>query len=58
MGGMSVYINFTSSSLMVSNFAVCGIPILARLYSKNFILEIFSMRYVNIFGFILADAGN
>ena len=44
---------FTSSSLMVSNFAVCGIPFLAGFYSKNFILEMFSMRYVNIFGFFL-----
>lgn len=53
MGGLSVYIPFTSSSLMVSNFALCGIPFLAGFYSKDFILEMFSMRYINIFGFIL-----
>jgi hypothetical protein len=56
MGGLSVYINFTSSSLMVSNFAVCDMTFLAGLYFKNFILDIFSMRYMNMFGFILADA--
>ena len=32
MGGLSIYIPFTSSSLMVSNFALCGIPFLARFY--------------------------
>jgi NADH:ubiquinone oxidoreductase subunit 5 (subunit L)/multisubunit Na+/H+ antiporter MnhA subunit len=49
MGGLSIYMPFTSSSLMVSNFALCGMPFLAAFYSKNFILEIFSLRCVNIF---------
>jgi len=44
---------FTSSSLIVSNFAVCGMPFLAGFYSRDFILEMFSMRYINIFGFLL-----
>ena len=52
IGGLSVYIPFTSSSLMVSNFALCGMPFLAGFYSRDYILEIFSMRYVNIFGFL------
>jgi len=53
IGGLSIYIPFTSSSLMVSNFALCGMPFLAGFYSRDFILEMFSMRYVNIFGFFL-----
>jgi len=44
---------FTSASLMVSNFALCGMLFLAGFYSRDFILEMFSMRYVNIFGFFL-----
>jgi len=38
---------------MVSNFAVCVMPFLAGFYSRYFILEMFSMRYVNVFGFFL-----
>ena len=38
IGGLSVYIPFTSSSLMVSNFALCGMPFLAGLLFFPFIL--------------------
>ena len=31
--------------------ALCEIPFMARFYSKDFILEMFSRRYVNIFVF-------
>nr|YP_009350267.1 NADH dehydrogenase subunit 5 [Apilitermes longiceps]AQP26717.1 NADH dehydrogenase subunit 5 [Apilitermes longiceps] len=53
MGGLSIYMPFTSSSLMVSNFALCGMPFLAGFYSSDYILEMFSMSYVNVFGFLL-----
>nr|AQP26956.1 NADH dehydrogenase subunit 5 [Nasutitermes sp. G682] len=53
MGGLSVYMPFTSSSLMVSNFALCGMPFLAGFYSSDYILEMFSMSYINMFGFLL-----
>nr|YP_009351684.1 NADH dehydrogenase subunit 5 [Ruptitermes arboreus]AQP30386.1 NADH dehydrogenase subunit 5 [Ruptitermes arboreus] len=53
MGGISVYMPFTSSCLMVANFALCGMPFLAGFYSKDFILEMFSMGYINMFGFFL-----
>lgn len=53
IGGLSVYMPFTSSCLMVSSFALCGMPFLAGFYSRDFILEMISMRYVNVFGFLL-----
>nr|AQP28664.1 NADH dehydrogenase subunit 5 [Nasutitermes sp. 3 TB-2017]AQP29854.1 NADH dehydrogenase subunit 5 [Nasutitermes sp. 4 TB-2017] len=53
MGGLSIYMPFTSSSLMVSNFALCGMPFLAGFYSSDYILEMFSMSYMNMFGFLL-----
>jgi NADH-ubiquinone oxidoreductase chain 5 len=51
IGGLSVYIPF-SSSLMVPNSVLCGVPFLVGFYSKDFILELFSMRYVNMIGFL------
>ena len=48
MGGLSIYTPFTSL-LMVSNFALFGVSFLAKFYSKDFSLEMFSLRYVNIF---------
>ena len=39
MDGLSIYMPFTSASLMVSYFSLCGMPFLAGFYSRDFILE-------------------
>nr|UAT98125.1 NADH dehydrogenase subunit 5 [Smerinthus caecus] len=51
MGGISMYLPFTSLCLNISNMALCGIPFLAGFYSKDLILEMVSFSNLNMFVF-------
>ena len=49
MGRLRIIIPLTSSCFNVANLALCGIPFLAGFYSKDLILEIVSLSYINLF---------
>jgi len=53
IGGLVSQIPLTSACLNVANLALCGIPFLAGFYSKDLILEVVSLSYINIFSFFL-----
>nr|QOY24529.1 NADH dehydrogenase subunit 5 [Hydrophoria lancifer] len=53
MGSLSMMMPLTSSCFNVANLALCGMPFLAGFYSKDLILEIVSLSYINVFSFFL-----
>nr|QXG15694.1 NADH dehydrogenase subunit 5 [Sarcophaga depressifrons] len=53
MGNLSLMMPLTSSCFNVANLALCGMPFLAGFYSKDLILEMVSLSYINLFSFFL-----
>nr|YP_009048686.1 NADH dehydrogenase subunit 5 [Byasa alcinous]AHZ89281.1 NADH dehydrogenase subunit 5 [Byasa alcinous] len=53
MGGLVYYVPLTSLCLNISNLALCGMPFLAGFYSKDLILDVFSMSNLNIMVYML-----
>nr|AMH85403.1 NADH dehydrogenase subunit 5 [Hydrotaea sp. ACMJ-2016] len=53
MGSLSSMMPLTSSCFNVANLALCGMPFLAGFYSKDLILEMVSLSYINQFSFFL-----
>nr|YP_009349773.1 NADH dehydrogenase subunit 5 [Pseudokuzicus pieli]AQM39818.1 NADH dehydrogenase subunit 5 [Pseudokuzicus pieli] len=53
MGGLCMQMPLTIICFNVSNLALCGMPFLAGFYSKDLILEIVSLSYLNLFSFFL-----
>nr|YP_010895139.1 NADH dehydrogenase subunit 5 [Ironomyia nigromaculata]WJW73665.1 NADH dehydrogenase subunit 5 [Ironomyia nigromaculata] len=53
MGALVYHMPMTSMCFNVANLALCGMPFLAGFYSKDLILEIVSLSYMNLFIFFL-----
>nr|AFO73399.1 NADH dehydrogenase subunit 5 [Anopheles punctulatus] len=53
MGSLSMSMPFTCSCFNVANLALCGMPFLAGFYSKDLILEMVMLSYLNSFSFFL-----
>nr|WNX95659.1 NADH dehydrogenase subunit 5 [Chlaenius rufifemoratus bimaculatus] len=53
MGNLMLQMPLTCMCMNVANLALCGMPFLAGFYSKDLILEVVCMNYVNILIFFL-----
>nr|WRQ18128.1 NADH dehydrogenase subunit 5 [Coproporus sp.] len=53
MGNLINFMPLTCCFFMISNMALCGIPFLSGFYSKDLILEILSMNYLNFYIYLI-----
>nr|AND96610.1 NADH deshydrogenase subunit 5 [Helictopleurus quadripunctatus] len=53
MGNLINLMPLTCSFFIISNMALCGLPFLSGFYSKDLILEVISMNYLNLFIYII-----
>nr|YP_010538701.1 NADH dehydrogenase subunit 5 [Luciola parvula]UYE92312.1 NADH dehydrogenase subunit 5 [Luciola parvula] len=53
MGSLINIMPLTCTFFNISNFSLCGLPFLSGFYSKDLILEFFSMTYLNMFMYII-----
>nr|YP_003204871.1 NADH dehydrogenase subunit 5 [Rhopaea magnicornis]ACO92571.1 NADH dehydrogenase subunit 5 [Rhopaea magnicornis] len=53
MGGLINQMPLTCTFFFISNLSLCGLPFLAGFYSKDLILEVLSMSYLNIYIYII-----
>lgn len=53
MGGLVTFIPITCVIFNICNFSLCGLPFLSGFYSKDLIVEFISIRYLNIFVYVI-----
>nr|YP_004935238.1 NADH dehydrogenase subunit 5 [Cramptonomyia spenceri]AET13063.1 NADH dehydrogenase subunit 5 [Cramptonomyia spenceri] len=53
MGGLILQMPLTAVCFNTANLALCGMPFLAGFYSKDLMLEMVSLSYINSFSFFL-----
>nr|ARH53747.1 NADH dehydrogenase subunit 5 [Calomicrus pinicola] len=53
MGGLIKHLPLTSTYLTVCNLSLCGLPFMSGFYSKDLILEILSLSYLNLYIYVI-----
>nr|ARH54683.1 NADH dehydrogenase subunit 5 [Tachinus subterraneus] len=53
MGSMIMHMPLVCCFFNISNLSLCGLPFLSGFYSKDLILEVLSMNYLNIYIYII-----
>nr|ARH54150.1 NADH dehydrogenase subunit 5 [Bromius obscurus] len=53
MGGLINHMPLVVTFMMICNFALCGLPFLSGFYSKDLIVEVMSMSYLNLFVYLI-----
>nr|QXG82666.1 NADH dehydrogenase subunit 5 [Curculionidae sp. BMNH 1042554] len=53
MGGLINYMPITCMFFNISNLSLCGLPFLSGFYSKDLVVEVMSMTYLNLFVYFI-----
>nr|QPN54174.1 NADH dehydrogenase subunit 5 [Serica sp. NS-2020] len=53
MGSLLINMPLSCSFFIISNLSLCGLPFMSGFYSKDLILEILSMNYLNLYIYII-----
>nr|QYK19492.1 NADH dehydrogenase subunit 5 [Tritoma metasobrina] len=53
MGSLVYNLPLTCSLMSICNFSLCGLPFFSGFYSKDLIVEVMSMSYLNIFVYMI-----
>nr|YP_009712012.1 NADH dehydrogenase subunit 5 [Gastrophysa polygoni]QGA74022.1 NADH dehydrogenase subunit 5 [Gastrophysa polygoni] len=53
MGGLINHLPLTCTFFNICNFSLCGLPFLSGFYSKDLIVEVMSMNYLNLFIYVI-----
>nr|QIV24660.1 NADH dehydrogenase subunit 5 [Hermerius prionoides] len=53
MGGLVKHLPLTCTFFNICNFSLCGLPFLSGFYSKDLVVEVMSMQFINIYIYLV-----